>query len=149
MKNPIAANIEKNHNKLIRILIFTGLVIFGYGFFSLANPYILIRWSTASEVDTLGFNIIREEFQSENSKTKINDDLIFAQGSPISGFDYQFRDNSVRLRKEYSYSLQEVNYDGEETELERISISAKPEGIPTMIIGMVMVTYPLLKKISI
>ena len=148
MKNFIAANIGIPSKRLIYLLIFLGLVIFGYGFYSLVNPYILIEWSTASEVDTLGFNLIREELDSEYASAQANQALIFSQGSPISGFDYSFKDTNIQIGKEYTYSLQEVNSFNEISELERVTIVSKPRGIPTMLIGLVLVTLPLIKRTS-
>jgi len=144
LKNFIAAYIE-NRNKLpIYLLTIIGLVIFGYGLYSLTNPYILIEWSTASEVDTLGFNLIRAELNSNDASTQVNQGLIFSQGSPISGYDYSIKDTSVQIGKEYNYSLQEVNYSNEISELERVTVASKPQGIPTMLVGLFVLALSLI-----
>jgi len=144
LKNFIAANIINPSKHLNYLLLFVGLVILGYGFYSMTNPYILIEWSTESEVDTLGFNLIREKLKSDHASTQVNQNLIFSQGSPISGWNYAFKDTNVRIGEEYIYSLQEVNYSNEISELERVTVASKPQGIPTMLVGLFVLALSLI-----
>ncbi len=74
----------------------------------------MIEWSTASEVDSAGFNIYRSE--SENGEyTKINGALIPTEGSPTEGASYVFTDDGLQNRKTYWYKLEDVDMNGTAT----------------------------------
>jgi hypothetical protein len=78
------------------------------------NRKVLIAWSTASEIDNSGFNILRAESQS-GPFSKINDSLISAQGSPTMGASYEFVDEDVKNRKTYYYKLEDIDLNGQST----------------------------------
>ncbi len=65
----------------------------------------LLRWRTASELDTLGFNVFRE---LKGRRARVNPRLIAAKG-PGS---YSFLDRHAPAGKRLSYWLQVVNLDG-------------------------------------
>ena len=69
---------------------------------------IIIAWSTASEIDTVGFNLYRAEAEAEKY-IKINSSLIPAQGSSIQGASYEFIDTNVKNRKTYYYKLEDID----------------------------------------
>ena len=72
---------------------------------------ILLRWKTASEVDTLGFNIYR---QQGAKRTKVNRSLISSANSS-TGHSYSFLDRSLKKKQRSAkvrYWLQEVELDG-------------------------------------
>lgn len=75
---------------------------------------ILIRWSTASELDNAGFNIYRADSETGHYN-KINTDLIPAKGSATQGAEYEFTDKDVRLWKTYFYQLEDVDLNGTAT----------------------------------
>jgi hypothetical protein len=72
---------------------------------------VLIAWSTESEIDNAGFNILRSESQS-GPFSKINDSLISAQGSPTMGASYEYVDEEVKNRKTYYYKLEDIDLNG-------------------------------------
>jgi hypothetical protein len=75
---------------------------------------VVIYWTTASEVDNVGFNIYRAE--SKNGKyDKINNSLIPAEGSPIEGTTYDFIDSEVQNRRIYYYQLEDIDVYGKST----------------------------------
>lgn len=75
---------------------------------------VILQWSTASETETIGFNIYRAE--SENGVyDKINDALIPAQGASTQGASYEFTDTNVQNRKTYYYKLEDVDLNGKST----------------------------------
>ena len=75
---------------------------------------VILKWSTASEIDNAGFNIYRSE--SEVSQyTKINTSLIPAKGSSTQGANYEFIDNDVKNRKTYYYKLEDIDLNGNST----------------------------------
>ena len=72
---------------------------------------IIIAWSTASEIDTVGFNLYRAEAEA-GKYIKINSSLIPAQGSATKGTSYESIDTNVQNRKTYYYKLEDINTKG-------------------------------------
>lgn len=69
---------------------------------------ILVNWKTASEVDNLGFNILRSD--SENGTyTQINSDLIPAKKNAVSGANYKFKDRDIEKGNTYWYKLEDID----------------------------------------
>lgn len=73
-----------------------------------------LEWKAISETNVLGYNILRSE-GSSGIYTQINNDLISAKGSPETTVAYNFKDNSVKSGKEYSYKLIEVQSNSNDT----------------------------------
>lgn len=71
---------------------------------------VLLRWKTAQEVDSLGFNIYR---QVGAKRVKVNRSLISSRGAS-AGHSYSFLDRSLKKsqRAKVRYWLQEVEIDG-------------------------------------
>ena len=87
-----------------------------------------IQWSTASEVDTAGFNIYRSE-SPDGPWVKINDELIPPSDDPLSGGEYTFTDPDAAPGKTYYYQLEEVEYSGKSTRFPPVKQQAR-SGIP-------------------
>jgi hypothetical protein len=78
------------------------------------DGYIDVTWTTATEVDNIGFNLLRTE-SSLADYLKINAALIRAEGSALQGSAYTFRDNDVRPGHTYFYKLEDIDRDGTST----------------------------------
>lgn len=75
--------------------------------------HIRVYWTTASEVETLGFNLYRATTDDFASATRINDELIPAQGTGGSqGASYDVVDRDVRTGNSYFYWLEDVETTG-------------------------------------
>ncbi len=93
------------------VLFVVGLGLVGYAVQQYFFPRIVIEWTTASELDTVGFNVLRAE--SEQGKTeKINPSMIPPADDPIAGGSYQFEDKSVKPGVTYYYFLEDVDAQG-------------------------------------
>ena len=69
---------------------------------------VAINWQTGTEIDNIGFNILRSE--SENSGyVKINKKIILAKGSATKGASYKFVDGKVKAGKVYYYKLEDID----------------------------------------
>jgi plastocyanin len=81
-----------------------------------ARKGVLVRWRTASEFNTLGFNVYREV---RGTRRKLNRSLIFGgsvSGHAITGRSYRFLDRRApRKVGGLRYWLQEVELDGTRT----------------------------------
>ena len=85
---------------------------------------VLVEWTTASELDTAGFNLYRSEVQS-GPFVQINQDLIPTSSDPLSGGSYQFEDNAVQPGKTYYYELEDVELNGGTNRFGPIQVTAQ------------------------
>jgi hypothetical protein len=79
-----------------------------------SNRKAIVIWSTESEIDNAGFNILRAKAKDEEY-IKINDSLIPAKGSPAQGASYEFIDTELRNGKTYYYKLEDIDLNGNST----------------------------------
>jgi hypothetical protein len=89
---------------------------------------IKVEWSTASEIDTAGFNIYRSE-SSQGPYVKVNSNLIPASGDPFSGGDYSFTDKDILSGQTYYYQLEDVDLSGAINRHGPIQVSNRVIGI--------------------
>jgi len=75
------------------------------------DGYVLAEWETASEIDNAGFNLWRSETEA-GPYTKLNADLIPAQGGPTTGASYSYDDDVVTNGVTYWYKLEDVDLYG-------------------------------------
>lgn len=73
---------------------------------------VTIAWQTASEVDTMGFNLLRAQDSSEGPFRPINAELIPAKGDPLTGAEYRVEDGNVEPGRLYFYQIEEVEWSG-------------------------------------
>jgi hypothetical protein len=144
----IAASINRHHQKAFLLFITTGILLMSFGMYKLLTPTVRIAWTTESEVDTLGFNLLREDMSDPDNRQQINSQLIIAQGSPISGMTYTFIDRNVEPGKSYIYHLMEIDNSNIIVELESIEIRVKHAGFVEIGIGLVLITMVVLLSIS-
>jgi hypothetical protein len=75
-----------------------------------APARIVVQWTTATEINTAGFNVYRAE-RAEGPYTKINAQLIPASDA-LTGGKYQYEDTTVVAGRTYYYLLEDVEYGG-------------------------------------
>jgi Secretion system C-terminal sorting domain len=86
--------------------------------FSVTTPgdsVILISFSTASEVNVAGFNILRAEAEQGDYRIIANylqHSTLLSFGNSSVGGDYSWKDKSAVPGKEYWYKLQNIDIDG-------------------------------------
>ncbi|MDO9087391.1 MAG: hypothetical protein Q7U53_14375 [Anaerolineaceae bacterium] len=141
MINNNAAHITNHNQTAIVGLIVAAIIVFFYGIYLLINPMVNIEWSTETELDTYGFNLLREEAEKSSSASKINPQMIIARGSPIDGATYQYIDRDVLAGAFYTYHLQEVLLSNETEIIETIDVYVKYRGL--MEIGVALVLFAL------
>jgi len=73
---------------------------------------IIITWSTASEVDTMGFNLYRAAGSAEGTFDLVNSEPIPATGDPMTGAEYQLEDTDVEPGHLYFYQIEEIEWNG-------------------------------------
>ena len=106
----------------VGIVLPTGVVLSSLN--AVARPDgVLVTWQTASELDVLGFNLLRAEAGREWEL--INEVLIFAEWAGAEwGADYGYRDGAVAPGTTYHYLLEIVKSDGSVEQYELGSVTA-------------------------
>ena len=79
------------------------------------NGQVTLQWSTETENDNAGFNVLRAE-KEQGEYVRINPALIPAQGSSTQGAAYQLIDNGVQNRTVYYYKLEDIDMSGATTQ---------------------------------
>jgi hypothetical protein len=101
------------------------------------HPVVVVEWSTASELNTVGFNLYRSE--DPNGKFQIiNSQLIPSSPDALVGGNYSFRDTSVQARHTYYYMLEDMDASGVSNRNGPIQVRAEIGGIPEMAVAGLM-----------
>ncbi len=100
-----------------------GLYALVTGWQSYANPQVVVEWSTATELDTAGFNLYRAE-SPDGPFDQANVTLIPSSPDPLTGGEYAFTDTSVAPGITYFYQLEEVEYNGATQRFDPIQVDA-------------------------
>ena len=79
---------------------------------TLENGEIVIRWTTESELDNAGFNILRSDSQSGEFK-QVNSELVQGAGTTGERNTYKWVDESAKLGVVYYYQIEDVSFAGE------------------------------------
>lgn len=97
------------------ILSMFALVVVSCSSIWISSPSrVVIEWTTASEVNTAGFNIYRAE-SKDGSFAKVNEQLIPASVDAVAGGKYKYEDADVAAGHTYYYQLEDVEYSGTTT----------------------------------
>ena len=72
---------------------------------------VIIAWTTASEIDNAGFNILRSETKSGRF-VKVNPTLIFGAGTTSEQNTYTWTDTTARPNVGYYFQLEDVSFSG-------------------------------------
>ena len=98
----------------LTLLLSIGLILVALVIFlatALTPGPVLFQWSTASELDTAGFNVLRGDTPA-GPFTRLNAEVIPASPDPLVGGSYVFTDTHVTPAQTYYYQLEEVEFDG-------------------------------------
>lgn len=128
------------------LVILGGLALVVYGVILYRSPSILIEWQTATEIDTIGFNLYRAD-QIEGPYQKLNASLIPAADDPLRGGSYHYVDANLMPNRIYYYQLEDVDIQGKTTRQEPISVQAHPQGVLELIVGAGLITLGLISGI--
>jgi hypothetical protein len=123
------------------IWLFAGTLI---GLLWLLNrPAIEITWQTETELDSIGFNILRSE-DEQGPYIKKNEKLIPASEDAVAGADYSYVDKGVISGQVYYYQLEDVDVAGSATTHTSISFQAPEKPLWMLGFGLVAIVVGLL-----
>jgi hypothetical protein len=94
------------------------------------NRLVILRWETATETNNVGFYIQRSS-QINSGFVRINDDIIPAQGSDLSGSTYEYIDLNLSNGTQYWYRLESVDASNNSQYSDPISVTVGGTAMPT------------------
>lgn len=128
-QNVKSLEIEMNGSGAIPTIVFCedpplAATLAGFNALSLAGE-VMVTWETASEVNTLGFNILRAD-SPDGTPVAVNAALIPSQ-SPggMQGASYQWIDSNVVVGGSYTYWLEDVDTAGVTTRHDPVTVTVE------------------------
>ena len=85
----------------------------------LVDSDVLISWTTESELNNAGFNILRSKNKNMEFEP-INASLIVGQGTTGNRTEYSWSDKTAKPNTQYYYRIQEVSLDGQVQEISQV-----------------------------
>lgn len=98
---------------------------------------VVVEWTTASELDTVGFNIYRSEIK-DGEFVQVNSSLIPAASDPLTGSSYKYEDQAVQPGQKYYYLLEDVDSSGTTTRHGPIEVTAQQGGLSELAAALVL-----------
>ena len=99
-------------------------------------PAITVEWSTASELNTAGFNVLRSE-SPDGPFVRLNSEVIPASPDPLVGGSYIYTDTNVAPGQTYYYRLEEVELGGGASPQGTVVVTAQQGTGPIFIIAAI------------
>ena len=83
---------------------------------TLENGKVTIQWTTESELDNAGFNILRSETR-DGEFTKVNEQMIQGKGTTAERTTYKWVDTTAKPGVVYYYQIEDVSFAGQHNTL--------------------------------
>ena len=126
------ASEKRNQRNILVVLsislLLAGLILMLQSIRGYKHSTVIVEWSTASELDTAGFNLYRSETK-EGPFEKINVELIPASADPLTGSSYKFEDKNATAGNKYFYQLEDIEYSGATQMFGPIEVKASGSGL--------------------
>ena len=101
---------------------------------TVANQFVTLQWTTQTETDNLGFNVLRATTDEVNDAVKVNHNIISGQGTSSVPTEYSYVDNSELIPETtYWYWLESIDYQGNSELYGSISVKFELEEEPSII----------------
>ena len=126
----------KLDSRRITLLLAIGLILAALVIFLISAatpPVVTVEWSTASELNTAGFNLARGDSQT-GPFTRLNTEVIPASPDPLVGGSYIYTDTQVVTGQTYYYQLEEVETSGGTSVQGVVAVTASG-GLSPLLIG--------------
>ena len=83
---------------------------------TLENGKVTVQWTTESELDNAGFNILRSETR-DGEFTKVNEQMIQGKGTTAERTTYKWVDTTAKPGAVYYYQIEDVSFAGQHNTL--------------------------------
>lgn len=110
------------------ILLFIALLFGAWAYGLAQNANVKIEWTTASELNTIGFNLYRRD-SVDSPEIRINSELIPGSTDPLTGGNYEYVDQNVEPGKTYYYELEDVETNGTTNRSWNTSVKVARQGL--------------------
>ena len=120
-------------------LLAIGLILAALAIFLISTatpPAVTVEWSTASELNTAGFNVLRSD-NPNGPFARLNPEVIPASPDPLVGGSYVYTDTNVTPGRTYYYQLEEVESGGGTSLQGTVVVAAQPGTEPIFIAAAV------------
>lgn len=110
------------------------------GFFAwrgINHAEVIVEWTTASELDTVGFNVYRSDTK-DGQYQLVNESLIPGSSDPLTGGSYTYRDSDVKPGGTYYYQLEDIELDGSSNSFGPIEVKAQAGGISELVLAIAL-----------
>jgi hypothetical protein len=120
------------------ILFFAGTALALHALSTFDRAEIIVEWTTASELDTVGFNLQRGE-TPDGPFEQVNPELIPTTSDSLTGSSYSFEDSNVQAGVTYYYMLEEIEGTGKTNQHGPIVVEAgSPSKTELLIAGLLI-----------
>ena len=82
---------------------------------------VVVKWTTASEIENAGFNILRSQ-RRHGQYVKVNPSLILGAGTTSERHDYEWTDTTTKANIMYYYRIEDVSLSGERRQLATVRL---------------------------
>jgi len=130
------------------VVLFLSAIVSIYALNERQKAQVVIEWSTASELETTGFNLYRSE-SKDGEFTKINSEIIPSSIDPLVGGEYTFKDGDVKPGYTYFYELEEVEIGGGNNRHGPIEVEAVAGGTGEFILAATLAAVSALGLLSL
>ncbi len=89
------------------------------------NNYVVIKWTTKSEIRNLGYNVFRSTTQN-GPWYKLNSELIKGAGTTVDENRYEYIDKEPRENGIYFYKIEQIDTDGKISSFGPVQLDAGP-----------------------
>lgn len=96
---------------LATVLILAAIALLGWRGLLLEVAPVTLRWTTESEVNSIGFNVYRAD-AADGPYERVSPDIIPSAGDPFSGGRYEFPDRTVEPNRTYYYQIEDLESTG-------------------------------------
>lgn len=127
----------KLNSQRLTLLLAMGLILVALALFlasAATPPVVTVQWSTASELNTAGFNILRGD-NVNGPFARVNAEIIPASNDSLVGGSYIFTDTNVTAGHTYYYQLEEVEFSGNTTPQGTVVVTAPYSVDPILIVA--------------
>ena len=126
-------------SRRVTLLLAIGLIVAALVIFLISAatpPAVTVEWSTASELNTAGFNVLRSD-NPDGPFARLNPAVIPASPDPLVGGSYVYTDTNVTPGRTYYYQLEEVESGGGTVPQGTVVVTAQPGTEPILIFAAV------------
>jgi len=120
------------------LCVIAGIALFVHTLLQWDQVDVIVEWETASELDTVGFNLLRSE-SPDGSYTQVNMELIPTGSDSLSGHQYTYKDSVPKASITYYYILEEVEISGIGNQHGPIEVTAHNSAIIELILSIFLI----------